>query len=182
MAVGGVIAVAGLIGMLGSVGSDDPADTEAVGVTVAVATDTTTTTTEKETTATTSTPVSTTTSTTAPATTTTTIDVGTSIATFVTEFADAIDRGDIDFLVDSLHPGVIETFGEDLCRTYVGDEILALVDYRLTGDIEGPTSGPFSESMYVAPVTFSFQGQEFEADASFGAEPDGVRWFTECRG
>ena len=48
------------------------------------------------------------------------------VEAFVPEFADAIDRGDIDFLYETLHPVVTELFDEELCRSYVEAEILPL--------------------------------------------------------
>ncbi len=149
---------------------------------------TTTTIEDSETTTTTSTTTTTTTevitTTTSEATTTTTPDVTAEIEAFVEEFVAAIERQDVDSLMANLHPAVIELFDEDVCRTFIEDEILLLGDYRLTGEIDGPNSqtiGSFTVDMFTGPVAFTFQGQDFESDASFAIEETGVTWFAECR-
>jgi hypothetical protein len=176
MVLGGLAVALGLIGMIATSGSSNQ---------VAVSS---TTTTPESSLPTTTIPSTTTThppetTTTVPPSTTTTIDPATAIAEFVEGFADAIGRGDVDMLMATLHPAVIEIFGEELCRTFVEDEILALDDYRLVGSVDGPTVrniGSFSIDMYTGPVAFVFQGEAFESDASFASE-ETVTWFTECR-
>ncbi len=180
LVVGGVVAAIGLIGMFTS---DDGASIEALSTTTTATQNIETTTTTSVAT-TSSAQAARTTTTGVPATTTTTLDTAVAIETFVEEFSDAIERQDVDSLITALHPAVLEAFNEALCRAFIEDEILLLGDYRLTGPIQGPTPqtiGSFTVDMYTGPVAFTFQGQDFEPDASFAIEGNGVTWFTECR-
>jgi hypothetical protein len=177
-----VIAVIGLIGMFSSGEDDDP---------IAAAT---TTTTAVEPGSITSPPAPTTTTTTLPPPTTTTteilattttsaIDEKALIDSFVIDFAAAIGNRDVEFLFDTLHPAVLGVFSEDVCRAFIQDEILLLQEYRLTGDLTGPASesiGGITFESYRGPVAFTFQGQNFDAQAAFAVENTGPTWFGEC--
>ena len=175
MVFGGILAVAGLAewvtaGM--SAVTADPTTTLAEGASTTATADAKPSTTK---------PASTT-STLGP--TTTTIDPVTAIEAFVVEFADAIDRGDADFLFTTLHPAVLVIFDEGLCVDFIEAEILLLQNYRLTDQVTGPTTqsvATFSVDMFMGPVAFVLQGQDFEVSASFALEDNQVRWFTECR-
>ena len=178
MVLGGIVAVMGLIGMITS---GDGGIREVASPTTTTIEDIKTTTTTSVATTTTSQVVTTTTS---EVTTTTTLDAAAGIEAFVEEFAATIEREDVDSLLATLHPAVLETFDEEICRTFIENEILLLGDYRLTGEPDGPnrqTIGSFTVDMYTGPVAFTFQGQDFESDASFAIEQTGVTWFTECR-
>jgi len=178
VALGGIVAVIGLIGMFVS---NNGGDAEALLATTTTIQDSETTTTTAISATTTTQAITTTTS---EATTTTTLNVTAEIEAFVEGFAAAIEREDVDSLLATLHPAVLETFDEEICRTFIENEILHLLDYRLTGEIDGPNSqtiGSFTIDMYSGPVAFTFQGQDFESGASFAIEETGVMWFAECR-
>ncbi len=131
----------------------------------------------------------TTTTTTIPPTTTTTTVPPPSIEEFIGAYAAATESGDEDFLFERLLPGVVDALGVETCRNFVGSEITLISDYRLTGMV----SGPFSRSLnvgdiqinvddyYEAPVSFTFQGQSFDATATFVALDGVVYWIGECR-
>jgi hypothetical protein len=138
---------------------------------------------------TTSTSAPTTTTTTTAPTTTTRAPLGAADAeAFVAVFAAAIADDDVDFLFDRLHPVVRGMFDDDLCRSFIEREILALVDYRATGAAtsraQNYTVGGEAvvvDPLFEVPILFSFQGQEFDGIAAL-AEVDGeMRWFTQCR-
>jgi len=177
--VGGLMAVIGLVGMLTS---DD--DTGLTTSPTTIGGRATTSSTSAPTTSATLAPTtSASSSTTTSSTTTTVTDLTSEIEAFVPQFADAITRGDIDFLYDSLHPAVLDLFSEELCRDFIEAEILLLVEYRLTGPVTGPVDVTLGESRiatYEGPVAFRFQGQDFNSVSTFAFQ-DGVRWFTECR-
>ena len=130
----------------------------------------------------------TTTATTTPPTTTTAVPPP-SIEEFIAEYAGATESGKTGFLFERLLPGVVDVLGADLCRGFVENEITAIRDYRLTGIV----SGPFARSLnvgsvqinvddyYEAPVSFTFQGQSFDAIAAFVAIDGLVYWIGECR-
>lgn len=181
LVVGLVVAAVGIWGSItsGSAGEVVASDTTTTQDSTASTTSTTTATTPTTTpsTSTTLTPSTTTT----VATTTTTADPATLVEAFVVEFAAAIEAGDVESLFATLSPDVVDLFGADLCRDFIESEILLLEDYRISGDvtrIEDTGSGPVEQ--FEAPVTFTFQGSEFDANAMFAID-DGVRWFGECR-
>ena len=178
MGLGALLIVAGLIGWIGSLGAEpasaQPAATSTTdpGGDPQAATQPTTTT---------STPAPTTTS--IPNTTSTSVPDATLIELFVPTFATTIAAGDADALLMTLHPAVIAVHDEQTCLAFINSEILLLESYQLTGPVSGPTTQTiesFTIDMYTAPIAFTFQGQEFEATASFAVEDGTVLWFGEC--
>lgn len=187
MVLGGIMVIVAIVGMIAGGGA--PAEPVAASTSTSTATSTTT----RPTASTTTTPAATTTptmtileSTTAASTTTTSVqpDPIETIEAFVPELAAMIAAGDAQGLFDTLHPAVLDAQDADLCRTYIEREILALVDYRLTGAITGPvptTFGSTTVDVYSGPVSFSYQGQSFDSTATFAINDGAVRWFTTCR-
>ena len=121
--------------------------------------------------------------------TTTTTAPPPSVEEFIISYSAAAAGGDGDFLFDRLLPELVDIFGSDTCRAFVENEIVALRDYTLTGEV----SGPFSRTLNVgddqievdrydeAPVRFTFQGQSFYTTATFVAQDGLVYWIGECR-
>lgn len=178
---GGAMVVAGLIGWMTS----DPTP-QAAGTSITLGgTDTPdggATTSVPNSTLATTTAQSVTTSTAAP-TTTITIDRDAEIEMFIEIFADAIAGEDVELLVETLHPAVLSLFDETACRSFIAEEIIQLREYRLIGEVEGPTTQSVSGitvEMYRGPVAFTFQGQDFTSEAAFAFEGSQVRWFTQC--
>lgn len=178
MMIGGAgIALAGVVGWATS-GSGDP---ESAAMTTTTSPASTLTQSTPSTSAATTTTA--TTSTTTPSTTTTTVDAAPAIESFVDRFTDAITRVDTELLLQTLHPAVIALFDEGTCRQFISEEILQLEQYRLIGEVEGPTRQVVADmtvDMYRAPVAFAFQGQEFTSEAAFAFEDGEPRWFTQC--
>ncbi len=190
-----------LVGIVDAAGSDsDDAQAVAVATTTigAVATTDSPPTTSlvpaESPTTTASTVVMTTTTMTSPdATTSTTTEAPTELSEtvedFVVTFAAAIAAGDVDFLLDRLHPAVVGGFGPALCRTWIEGEILLLGDYKLAGPVEGPRDQPFTtpagtgtiSDAFVAPVSFVFQGQSFDGEGGFALVDNDMFWLGQCR-
>lgn len=208
IAAGAVILVIGIIGSLttedgtSTVAPAQPPATTAPAITTATTpavSDSPTTSSPPEPTPTTSSPPTTeapaTTMTAAPAPTTTAAPTTTTLAPsqliedFVVLFALAIADGDADFLLNRLHPAVTGGFGPDLCLNWIETEILQLGDYELTGPVQGPQDRPFTtpagtgtiEGAYSAPVSFVFQGQLFNAQGGFVLIGAEVNWLGQCR-
>lgn len=185
MGGGVLLVVVGIVGWMFSGGVDETDDPLASETTKQETTTTASTTTTVPSTTTTR-PTTTTTqpsTTTVPEPTTTALDTTAAIEQFVADFADAMTNQDVDFLLDRLHPIVLERFDSPSCRAFIEEEILLLQDYRLNGTIEGPTRqsmGTTVVNLYTVPVAFSFQGQEFASDAEFAFVGSEVRWFTQC--
>ncbi len=182
-ALGLVIVLVGLAGNL----FDDDGGTPTAATTTSTTSPTTTTTTSPTTTTTTTTTSPTTTTTTTR--TTTTIVQPESVEEFVVLFALAIGAGDVEFLLDRLHPAAVGGFGLDLCRDWIEVEILQLGDYQLTGPAEGPRDQSFTTpagtgtiaDAFSAPVSFIFQGQLFDAEGDFALIDTEMYWLGQCR-
>lgn len=125
------------------------------------------------------------TTTTTEGSTTTTISAVEQVAQFISRFAEELVSGDSDFVNSRLHPEIVSGFGAEACAAWVASQIMALSDYRLTGDIVGPTIGTLSTptgslefpDRYSAQVSFMFGGQDFESTADF-VILDGIVYFT----
>ncbi len=178
-ALGVVIVLVGLAGMLLT---DDGGTPTAAPTTSTSPTPTTSpaSTTVAETTVTTTSSTS---------TTTTTAVQSESVEDFMVLFGLAIAAGDVEFLLDRLHPAAVGGFGIDLCRSWIEAEILQLDDYRLTGPVEGPRDQSFTtpsgtgtiQDAYSAPVSFIFQGQLFNAEGGFALIDTTMHWLGQCR-
>lgn len=128
-----------------------------------------------------------------PATTTlllapTTTSEGDPAAAFVISFRVAIDAGDVAFLLERLHPVVLDAFGSDACRAFIEQEMLELREYRQTGGAIGPiirafatATGSTTAQTYEVPVAFDYQGQHYEDRALLGFANETMHWFAECR-
>ncbi len=191
MALGLLALVVGAVLTIG--GGDDP---DEVAVAIATANPTTTTsqvptTATAPTTTTTAQPTTTTapTTTTTAATTTSTVPIPTAadVEAFIAAFAQAIADRDVEFLFAKLHPVAVAQSTEASCRSLIETEIVLLEDYRVTGDVsvEQRTVSVGEDTFevdpfFVVPVTFTFQGTEFNQAANLGAFEGEVRWFTAC--
>lgn len=192
MAVGGLIAVTGLVWLLMGDFSDPVAASAPLTSNVP---DTAVTTTEAPAQTTTTAPEATTTiapttttaaptpTTAVPPTTTTTVPDET-VAEFLLAYREALDADDLDFLFNRLHPLVKDSFGEQLCADFVAREIAALDNYEATADPGAPVPRSIlgaSVQMYEVPVAFDFQDQHFEAVGTFALVDGRVHYFAECR-
>ncbi|MFQ5968027.1 MAG: hypothetical protein ACE5MI_10505 [Acidimicrobiia bacterium] len=100
----------------------------------------------------------------------------------------AIDAQDVSFLMERLHPVVIDAYGTDRCRAFVTREILQLENYEQTGEAIGPiirafetATGSTAAQTYEVPVAFDYQGQHYEGTALLGLNAETMYWFAECR-
>ncbi len=191
MAIGGLIAIIGLVWLLMGDFSDpvtasapltsDVPDTTAA--TTEAPPQTTTTALEATTTIAPTTTTAAPTTTTVPPTTTTAVPDET-VAEFLVAYREALDADDLDFLFDRLHPVVKDSFGEQLCRDFVAREIAALDNYEATADPGEPVPRSIlgmSVQMYEVPIAFDFQGQHFEAVGTFALVDGRIHYFAECR-
>jgi len=190
VALGIVLVVAGLIVKSGgdgepiadaaptTVSSTDPTVTITAPATTPAPT---TTTTVPATTATTPPATTGAATTTTAAPTTTTLAPDDAIRQFIMRYAAATDGDDAEFLYSTMHPTVIAAGGEELCRNFVSAEIVLIMDYELTGPINGPVLLVGNVEGFQAEVSFSFQGRQFTDTAAFAVEDGSVFWFTTCR-
>ncbi len=120
--------------------------------------------------------------------TTATTVAGETVEEFAVAFADALARGDADFLFDRLHPVVLAIYDEASCRETVTTRVLPVTDYRLTGPVTGPNPTEFTvgeetvsvPELFRAPVTFGFRGTDVETEGVFAPLDGEIRWFTDC--
>lgn len=128
-----------------------------------------------------------TTSTSSPSTTSTTQPAET-VEEFVGSFASALATEDRTFVLNRLHPDVLAAYPAGTCETWVDDEVMALSDYRLTGDPSGPLDKNVTiagqqvtiPDVYSAPVSFTFRGQDFDSSADFSLIDGVVYWLGIC--
>ena len=110
---------------------------------------------------------------------------GNQILEFLDVFAAAIEVGDTPFLLESLHPLVVQQFSPELCQSFIEQEILTFANYRATGAVVGPEErtllGTRIADFYEVPVSFGFQGRAVESIATFATVDGRVLWFAECR-
>lgn len=190
--IGAVLAIVGLIGWVSSPGEPDdaaaPTTTTLRAPTTTVAAVTTTNAPPTTTAPTTTTSRSEPATTTAPPTTTTIIGPA-EIAAFVLEFAAALQSGDQAFIASRLHPEVVDGFGEELCSTWISNEIMTLSNYRLVDGPDGPIDQTFEtpdgarsiSDAWSGRVAFTFQGEDFESEAGFAVLDGVVLWLGQCR-
>lgn len=179
MGLGGLVTILGIVLWLGS---GDVPSSNGTSTTTSIS-DATTSTQARPSTTQPGPTTSLATTTTVEVTTTTTLDTSAAIEEFIVAFNAAITGSDIDFLYDALHPSVPSLFGGDFCRQFIEDQILLLEDYRLTGGVEGPEIQNIDGAdveLYRAPAAFTFQGEQFEAEAGFAFVGGMVRWLTTC--
>jgi hypothetical protein len=137
----------------------------------------------------TTTSTSTTESTSSTSSTSTSPDDPETVEEFVEEFSEALEDGDREFVLERLHPVVIDGWGAELCETWVDTEIMALSDYTLVSVNEGPVTRTVNtpagaqqvENFFDASVTFTFEGQDFEASGSFALVDSDMYWLGQCR-
>ncbi len=130
------------------------------------------------------------TTTTQPSTTTTIPMVSTAVrvAGFVGQFAAAIEQQDESFLLDSLHPEIIEGFGESECRLWIQTRVMALTDYFPISTPRGPSAGTLVspggtiefENRYTVDVSFVFDGEPIEDTADFVVEDERIFFTGPC--
>ena len=185
---GAVLLVIGVIGLLMGGTDDEPVAGASTGTTQPPTTAPSTT--DLPSTATPEpAPTTTSSSTTTLPTTTTTTRPPESIDDFVLAFREALDANDLDFVFSQLHPAVIEDYGEDLCRTWTEREILALEEYRITAPYSElgettmnlPGGAVLVDELFEVPISFVFQDQFFEDNASYAREAGVVYWLGNCR-
>ena len=187
MVAGAVIVIVGVIGTLASGGGDETPETTVITTTVAPATTTTTVATSTTRLDTTTTVVAETSTTTSSPTTTTVAPE--SVEEFIDAYGAALASGDRDFIRRTLHPVVIEGWGEELCGSWIDREIMTLSDYTLVSVDSGPQTrtvntpaGPLSvENFFDASVSFVFEGQPFEQGGSFARIGPDMYWLGQCR-
>jgi hypothetical protein len=109
---------------------------------------------------------------------------------FVDRYRIALEEDDVDFLLRRLHPKVIEAYGQERCRNWVENEIVVLANYQLAGKVSGPVDQQFTDpegvpfaiaDVFTAPVSFTFEGADFEAEAQFALVDGRIYWLGSCR-
>jgi hypothetical protein len=192
MVVGLVIVLIGGVGW--ALSGDDSGDEMAGSTTTTGATTTSlaSTTTAGDATTTTVAPstTSSTSSTTSSSTTSSSIpDEPETVEDFVADFSQALEDGDREFVLERLHPVVIDGWGPDLCESWVDSEIMTLSNYTLVSVNEGPVTRTVDtpagaeqvENFFDTSVTFTFQGQNFDAAGSFALIGTDMYWLGQCR-
>ncbi|GEM_PF-5233621 len=107
------------------------------------------------------------------------------IRDFGNDFGEAHDRRDTAFLVNSLHPAVVEAFGAEACQEHVAATTGGVTGVSIVeiGDEQSLDLGELTVDN-ARPVIFGWietaSGQAAEMEGWVAITEDGVRWFTPC--
>jgi hypothetical protein len=109
------------------------------------------------------------------------------IPAFLDEFAAAIERGRDRYLLDHLHPAVIERFGTPACRAHIAANVSGRSSrWEFIGS-SGPAPWPYASDDLetIIPDAWTVSIREPDADPEerdlHFAYVDGTwRWFTDC--
>jgi hypothetical protein len=111
------------------------------------------------------------------------------VEAFVPALEAAIQTGDVDFLVDNLHPATLERYGETACRTQVATfanpnfdiEILEILDPAPWDYVTDELSTTIPDAWEVnGNLTVSADVPAQPQTFHFAPADNAVRWFTDC--
>jgi hypothetical protein len=106
---------------------------------------------------------------------------------FLPLFAKAIRRGSVVFLLDRLHPVVIDTYGEGQCRTYLQrfrDRTAAYKILSMSARMQyiySPDGLAIRvDDVFSVRVNRTANGSTSTVIIHLGLVGDQIRWFTDC--
>ncbi|MBI2237467.1 MAG: hypothetical protein HYU54_02950 [Actinobacteria bacterium] len=110
-----------------------------------------------------------------------------SLEEFLRAFARAFRTGEEDFLLDRLHPAVIDLYGEEQCRAFVAGIQDRTAEFTQQS-VEGPTvfrwkvdgSVTRVEDVLTVTITRIREGEETTQEIHLGIVEGTLRWFTDC--
>lgn len=109
------------------------------------------------------------------------------VTEFLAMFEAAMKSGDLEFLMERLHPAVIDRYGESACSAYL--ERVVDPDFSVeVGEINPPSAWNYDqdgveemiEEAWSAQVAISAGGQAQETLAHYAMHEGTLRWFTDC--
>ncbi|MGI9602448.1 MAG: hypothetical protein ACR2QE_11225 [Acidimicrobiales bacterium] len=114
-------------------------------------------------------------------------EVADSVAQFMGEFGAAHTLLDAEFLVESLHPAVIEGFGDEICRAHIDaslgqqppltiDGVFVVDDYQLTR----PGGRDAIDEVYLVEATATVAGRPVAWPFDLAVEDGRVLWLSWC--
>jgi hypothetical protein len=110
-----------------------------------------------------------------------------SVDAFLAEFGEAMVTHDIGFLLDSLHPAVIDLYGQPACEQYLdatADPSFEIEVFKI-GPLEpwiwemDGVSTPI-DGAHKVDAQLSQSGQTNDVSLHVAPVDDGLRWFTDC--
>lgn len=109
---------------------------------------------------------------------------------FYEQFVTAMNEGDAEWPLGRLHPSVVDTFGEEACRTFIDGLFEPTLDIEVTGvgdpaPFSAEIGGRTIEVPDAVPVDIvvSFQGTTLPADTTHLVSIGGLlHWFADCGG
>jgi len=107
---------------------------------------------------------------------------------FVNVYNTAFEAGDVNALLESLHPEVIDLYGTEACRAYLESVIetpihLEILEVSEVASWQWEIDGHSThiENAYTVEVNFTVQGQTTQMEVHFARGEDGsMSWFTDC--
>ncbi len=114
-------------------------------------------------------------------------DVFEATSSFVAEFSAAQATGDVDFLVDALHPVAIEAHGQQACENYVAATVGSIQNVQLVsvGELTEYSyetdAGPWQlPNAWPVELSADVAGETQTLNAHFFYDADEVNWLTHC--
>jgi hypothetical protein len=113
--------------------------------------------------------------------------VAETVEEFLPVFQDAINSGDAAFLLDRLHPAVLDLYGEAQCRTGLTAFRDPTLRFKILS-VAGPEPYVYDPDGREIPVEDAFkvrvrrtsQGTTKRTDVHFALIGGQLRWFTDC--
>ena len=104
---------------------------------------------------------------------------------FTEEFEAALREDDRAYLLEHLHPAVIDRYGRRACRAFMAEVVTPEVQWEVI-DTSGPAPWPYasdSEEVVIDDTWFvrvSQTGDPPERELHFAPAEGTWRWFTDC--
>jgi hypothetical protein len=114
-------------------------------------------------------------------------EIRAAVNNFAADFNQAMATGDTAFLLDSLHPDVVEIYGRQACTTYLEGISDPTFQISVVG-VSGPAAWDYArdgfsrplEAIFTVDVDRSFQGQSDRIEMHLDVMPPGANWFSDC--
>lgn len=118
------------------------------------------------------------------------VDAGELIRTFYEDFTAAVRSGTAGELHPSLHPLVVEAYGDDRCRTYLDGFAIEDFDAKVidVADAPEPWTWEATDASYDVPAAYAVDLEVTQSGATSAivghvvVEDGRVLWFTRCDG
>jgi|GEM_PF-6219576 len=114
-------------------------------------------------------------------------EVPANVLEFVAQLSAAFQTPDLDFLLERLHPEVLQRYGAQTCQAYLPEIVdptrsLTVISLVSFGQWQWDSDGLSTvvPDVYVVEMDHTFQGETTRFEGHFGMVDDMLYWFTDC--